>query len=180
MLTAGLKQAIHVFVSGTKEWTHFERRKKKKQRVSLPCHPIPNSCSPWCRWCTVPNMPRHQQTAGRGGGGGGVGRRRRNNNQTVSFQTEKGLETRPLQIRVNVEAQCPLVAAVCSCPDTHEGRAPPLDGAGALLPPGPPQQETQQVEHEHGGLGESAEEGLVVVLSLEDVLPAERQHRGRH
>lgn len=53
----------------------------------------------------------------------------------------------------------------------------PLDGAGALLPPGPPQQETQQVEHEHGGLGEGAKEGLVVVLPLEDVLRAREATR---
>lgn len=87
---------------------------EKKQRFSLPCHPIPNSCSPWCRWCTVPNMPRHQQTAGLGGvgvggeGGGGITIKQ-------SASRQKSLETRPLQIpvrRVNVEPQCPLVATV--------------------------------------------------------------------
>lgn len=48
-----------------------------------------------------------------------------------------------------------------------------LQRAGALLPPGTPQQETQQIQHKHGGLGEGAEEGLVVFLLLENVLKAE-------
>lgn len=50
------------------------------------------------------------------------------------------------------------------------GVAPAFQAAGALLPPGPPQQEAQQIQHKHGGLGEGAEEGLVVVLLLENVL----------
>lgn len=45
-----------------------------------------------------------------------------------------------------------------------------LQGATALLPPGAPQQEAQQIENKHGGLGEGAEERFVVVLPLEDVL----------
>lgn len=47
---------------------------------------------------------------------------------------------------------------------------PALQSASALLPPGPPQQETQQIQDKHGGLGERAEEGFVVLLSLENVL----------
>lgn len=54
---------------------------------------------------------------------------------------------------------------------------PAFQRPGALLPPGPPQQETQQVEHEHGGLGERAEEGLVVLLPLENVLREESTGR---
>lgn len=45
-----------------------------------------------------------------------------------------------------------------------------FERAGTLLPPGPPQQEPQQVEHKHGRLGEGAEEGLVVLLLPENVL----------
>lgn len=56
---------------------------------------------------------------------------------------------------------------------THKRSVPAFQGAGALLPPGPPQQEAQQVQHKHGGLGECAEEGFVVVLSLENVLREE-------
>ena len=56
---------------------------------------------------------------------------------------------------------------------THKRSVPAFQGAGALLPPGPPQQEAQQVQHEHGGLRERAEERLVVVLSLENVLREE-------
>lgn len=50
--------------------------------------------------------------------------------------------------------------------------------AGALLPPGTPQQETQQVQHKHGGLGERAEEGFVVLLPLENVLWKEQEDAG--
>lgn len=60
---------------------------------------------------------------------------------------------------------------------TYKRRVPPFQGASALLPPGPPQQETQQVQHKHGGLGECAEEGFVVLLSLEDVLHEEINRR---
>ncbi len=56
---------------------------------------------------------------------------------------------------------------------TYKGRVAPFQSAGALLPPGPPQQEAQQIEHKHGGLGECAEEGFVVLLSFEDVLQEE-------
>lgn len=54
---------------------------------------------------------------------------------------------------------------------------PPLQRAGALLPPGTPQQETQQIQHKHGGLGKGAEEGFVVFLLLENVLKEESTGR---
>lgn len=53
---------------------------------------------------------------------------------------------------------------------TYKRRVPTFQSASALLPPGPPQQEAQQIEYKHGGLGECAEEGFVVLLSLENVL----------
>lgn len=56
---------------------------------------------------------------------------------------------------------------------TYKRWVPAFQRAGALLPPRPPQQETKQVEHKHGGLGERAEEGFVVLLSLENVLKEE-------
>lgn len=56
---------------------------------------------------------------------------------------------------------------------TYKRRVPAFESASALLPPGPPQQETQQIQHKHGGLGECAEEGFVVLLSLENVLRGE-------
>lgn len=56
---------------------------------------------------------------------------------------------------------------------TYKCGVPVLQRAGALLPPGTPQQETQQIQHKHGGLGEGAEEGLVVFLLLENVLKVE-------
>lgn len=60
---------------------------------------------------------------------------------------------------------------------TYEGGPAAFQGARALLPPWPPQQEAQQVQHEHGRLGEGAEEGLVIVLSLENVLQKELFHK---
>lgn len=60
---------------------------------------------------------------------------------------------------------------------TYEGGPAAFQGARALLPPRPPQQEAQQVQHEHGRLGEGAEEGLVIVLSLENVLQKELFHK---
>lgn len=54
---------------------------------------------------------------------------------------------------------------------------PVLQRAGALLPPGTPEQETQQIQHKHGGLGEGAEEGFVVFLLLENVLKEESTGR---
>lgn len=59
---------------------------------------------------------------------------------------------------------------------TYEGSVWSSQCPGALLPPGPPQQEAQQVQDKHGGLGEGAEERLVVLLPLEYVL--ERRDTG--
>lgn len=66
----------------------------------------------------------------------------------------------------------------CSTAATYKQRAPAFQSAGALLPPGPPQQEAQQIQHKHGGLGERAEEGFVVLLPLEDVLQEEEPQCG--
>lgn len=59
---------------------------------------------------------------------------------------------------------------------TYKGCVSSLETARALLPPWPPQQEPQQVQHKHGGLGECAEEGLVVLLPLEYVLGKNREN----
>lgn len=56
---------------------------------------------------------------------------------------------------------------------TYKRRVSAFQSASALLPPRSPQQETQQIEHKHGGLGECAEKGFVVLLSLENVLREE-------
>lgn len=60
----------------------------------------------------------------------------------------------------------------------YKRRLPALHRAGALLPPGTPQQETQQIQHKHGGLSERAEEGFVVLLPLENVLWEEQEDAG--
>lgn len=56
---------------------------------------------------------------------------------------------------------------------TYKRRVSAFQRAGALLPPGPPQQEAQQIQDKHGGLGECAEEGFVVLLPSENVLQKE-------
>lgn len=85
-MTAGLKQAIHVFVSGTKEWTQFERRKKKAEIFTA----VPSHTKQLFPVVSVVHGAKYASASAncRGGWGGG-GRRRRSNNQTVSFQTEK-------------------------------------------------------------------------------------------
>lgn len=57
---------------------------------------------------------------------------------------------------------------------TYKGSVSSPKTARALLPPWPPQQEPQQIQHKHGGLGERAEEGLIVLLPLEYVLGENR------
>lgn len=58
---------------------------------------------------------------------------------------------------------------------TYKRRVAAFQSAGAPLPPWPPQQEPQQIQDEHGGLGERAEKGLVVLLTLEDVLQKKKK-----
>lgn len=61
----------------------------------------------------------------------------------------------------------------CGALTTYKRRVSAFQSASALLPPRPPQQETQQIEYKHGGLGECAEEGFVVLLPLENILQEE-------
>lgn len=60
---------------------------------------------------------------------------------------------------------------------TYKRGAVECQRAGTSLPPWAPQQEAEQVENKHGGSGEGAEEGFVVVLLLEDVLEREDTQR---
>lgn len=107
-------------------------------------------------------MPRHQQTERRG-----------NLNKQLKFQkVTKGHFNTALKEHTAPQWHINVLT-------TYKCSVPALQRAGALLPPGTPEEETQQIQHKHGGLGEGAEEGFVVLLLLENVLKEESTGRSR-